>query len=123
MLVIREEQMEAFERSQYEAFGWQVVGELSRALPRVMAAFSRRETEALLETALDKARRYRVRKRRDVRTFIYLSFVIGPHFDAYHLFRDWITRETLSMSRRLDLIVHRASVEDWERAALCGGAD
>lgn len=117
MLILRESQIAVLERAALEQFGRRVVREIRRDHAELFDAMPEPRVAAWLKLALDRSQRYGITVRRDLRTYVTLCFVIGPCFDEYPLFQDWLTCEAVPMSRRLDLILDRASAEDWARAA------
>lgn len=120
MLIIREAQMAALERSGRERFGKEVVSNLRESSPHSIQGLGTSEIDERLAGALKKAERYQLRTDRDLRAFIRLSFVVGPNFDDYPPLRallDTPPTEIPSDNRMISLF-QSATEQDWNRAAV-----
>lgn len=118
MLRIRKGQLDALREDVKRRFILQLITELKTDHSHVLAQMSDADIDKRVDIALHKCKKYEIRTRRDIRTFVRLCFVISINFDQYPLFRKWLGDTSLPIERRLDLLVYYATPQDWRAAQL-----
>lgn len=115
MIVIRGEQIEAFEQEYRRRAVDLVIEELRKSALHTLVGLGASEIEQLRNTATLKAAEYELDNRDDFDTYIRLSFVVGQNFDLYPPFQKALS-ESEKSNRLLDLILI-ATPDDWSKAA------
>lgn len=117
MLMIRHEQMEAFNYNAREQVGRKVILDLKETAPHTVMGLSSAEMDARLATALEMAEKYTLREAPDLRSFIRLCFVVGPLFAEYPAAHDLLISAGPDKSRRMTPLFEGMKTDIWERAA------
>ena len=81
MLVIRDDQIEAFDESMLRNFKNRMVSHLRTACPQETSDMSEEELRALIQGGIDKAESYEIFEDDDVRRFLEYMLILNPDFD------------------------------------------
>ena len=81
MLVIRNDQIEAFDESMLRSFKNRMVSHLRTACPEETSDMSEEELRALIQGGIDKAESYEIFEDDDVRRFLEYMLILNPDFD------------------------------------------
>ena len=81
MLVIRDDQIEAFDESMLRNFKNRMVSHLREACPEETSDMSEEELRALIQGGIDKAESYEIFEDDDVRRFLEYMLILNPDFD------------------------------------------
>lgn len=81
MLVIRDDQIEAFDESMLRSFKNRMVSHLRTACPKETSGISDEELRALIQEGIDKAESYEIFEDNDVRRFLEYMSILNPDFD------------------------------------------
>ena len=110
MLIVRKEQIEAFESATRERFVREMVEHVRGVFPEEASGMDDGELGEAVERGIDKAAAYDITGEREVAMFIDLEIGMNTGDEYSHL-RDWIqetlVNEGLDQSAKMDLIYAR----------------
>jgi hypothetical protein len=124
MLKIFPEQMEAFSAVADELLLRRVVDHLREKygdtvvqLPSgllIVSEIGEDELKTIVGTGISRARCYGLSHESTLAAFIALMFEAAPNFDQYPLMQQILHDENIPANSRIDLLLSKASEEDWE---------
>ncbi len=109
MLIIRNEQLEAFRQYALAQFINDMSEYLRAAYPRKTAALSEAELQSEIKAGIEHAAKYNARLQYDVQQFLSLRMEFGPNFDSQRNFRsarmaEILNDEDLSATEKMDAL-------------------
>ena len=116
MLVIRQEQFDAFSQKKKDHFVDRILEHLQSKYPESLENLSRRTIRERIHVGLKKASHYGFASKRDLCAFVSIMFTIAPNFDQQSLIQECLTDEEVAGVNRLNLIMSICSEEDWAEA-------
>lgn len=91
MIVIRQEQMQAFKQSLQQDFENNMLAHVEDCFPQKSRAIGQVEVLRLIRAGIERAEHYGLVEQPDVAQFIDVLFTLGPSFDTNPLF-PWVNR-------------------------------
>ncbi len=122
MLTIRAARLDALDGVVLKRFGLTVVSSLRDESPQLIDGLSAEEVSFQLDAALGHARRLKISRARDLKSFIRLCFLVGPNFCTYAPFSD-ISVSCETDQGLVSTLFDVATPADWERVATRGIVD
>jgi hypothetical protein len=122
-LVIREEQMRAFERAQEQPFLASAAAYIRSQYPEITAGFADAELLRRVELAFGRASQFGFTSQASALGFMVLMFTVGPEFDSHPSIREILSQsgDSIPPDARLAYLADAISPEEWEEAR--AGAD
>ena len=80
-----------------------------------LAEIAENDLKAMVQTGLAQARSYQITHESALAGFVAVMFEVAPNFDSYPLMQQILQDETTPPNARLDLLMERATEEDWEK--------
>jgi len=117
VLVIRKEQLFAFQADADRRFhGW-VMDHVRAGLPKVADPLSPEQLSRMVRFAVAKAEGYGLKDESNILTFVTLMFAVAPNFDRYLWFAMQLADPRLPPDLRFETLLLDAAPEDWDEAA------
>ena len=69
-----------------------------------------------VEYGIQRAREYGLTWENNLATFVILMFEIGPGFDKFPAFSEYLTDKTVEPDERMDVLLSETTELDWENA-------
>jgi glucose-6-phosphate 1-dehydrogenase len=107
MLVIRDDQIEAFDESMLRNFRNHMVSHLRRVCPEEASDMSDEELRALIQGGIDKAESYEILEDEDVRRFVEYMLILNPDFDqdsSFPKIQEILNDEEMDGTEKMDEI-------------------
>jgi hypothetical protein len=116
-LIIREPQMDVFQRAADIRFSRQLAALLHREHPDCVKDLSVAAIEEQSLQAINRATSYGLKNNRDVLVFVLMTFVVSPNFDEHPAFRRILTDDYIPDEEKMPLIFSRVNGVHWNAAA------
>lgn len=117
MILIRQEQLEAFERGARDRRIAELCASLLAEVPRSVRMLPAALLRLRVELALARAESHRLRGAGSVQAFVMLMFAIAPDFDTHDAVRAVLEDEELTPDQRVRALETRVPPDDWAAAA------
>ncbi len=107
MLVIRDDQIEAFDESMLRSFKNRMFSHLREACPEETSRMSDGELRALIQGGIDKAESYEIFEDNDLRRFLEYMLILNPDFDQDSSFpeiQEILNHEEMDGTEKMDEI-------------------
>ena len=107
MLVIRDDQIEAFDESMLRSFKNRMVSHLREACPEETSDMSDEELRALIQGGIDRAESYQIFEDDDVRRFLEYVLILSPDFDqdsSFPQIQEILNHEEMDGTEKMDEI-------------------
>jgi glucose-6-phosphate 1-dehydrogenase len=107
MLVIRDEQIEAFDESMLRSFKNRMLLHLRTACPEESLNMSDEELRTLIQGGIDKAESYQIFEDNDMRRFLEYMLILSPDFDQDSSFpeiQEILNHEEMDGTEKMDEI-------------------
>jgi hypothetical protein len=116
MLVIRDEQIQAFLYSDEEEFGRLVSRAVRRACPVRTAGYSDEKLVAMSAIGIERARARGLTRIEDIAAFVAIMFEISPRFDEHPAISQVLEDARFKPSQKMELIFRVVPDKAWEEA-------
>lgn len=126
-MIIRQEQMRAFQEVADKAFISQTADFLREKhadatlnLPEggfIVAQISDEILHQLVGNGMARARRYGMKQKSSLEAFVVLMVLVAPNFDGHPLIRKVLTDPSVPPDSRIDALWKRTRDENWQAAA------
>jgi hypothetical protein len=117
MILIRQEQLAAFERAARERRIDELIASLFDEVPRSVRMLPPPLLRSRVELALGRAEERGLRRAGSVQAFVTLMFAVAPDFDAQEAIRAVLDDEALTPDQRMRALETRVTPDDWAEAA------
>lgn len=121
MLVIRQEQLNAFEDASLQDCLRFVLSLVREELSERDLAYGSSTLEGRVLDGIHRALRYELDSYADIAAFVTFLLTVGPEFDRYPFFQSVLTDEDLEPAERMTVLVELATDLDWSNAFDQGG--
>lgn len=115
-LIIRKEQMEAFEPQAEAAFVDRVVMHLREEHAEAVGRLPDDVLQEMINNGLARGRKYGLSWESSLTAFVALMFEIAPNFDEHPRIQQVLRDESVPPDSRIDMLLERISDQDWEEA-------
>lgn len=119
-LVIRRQQMEAFERAGEHRFCRRAAAHIRLEYPGAVGDLSDTELLRRVELAYDSAGRFHFTTEASVLGYIVLMFIVGAQFDAHPSIHEILHQDWIPPDSRLAYLADAISAEEWAEARAAG---
>jgi hypothetical protein len=119
-LVIRPEQMRAFERADEDRFCRQAADYLRSEHSAVVGELPQAELRRRVDLAFERARRFHFTQRASVLGYIALMFTVAPEFDNHPTIYEILNQDWIPPDARLAYLAEAISPEEWDEARAAG---
>ena len=116
MLVIRDEQIQAFLYSDEDDFGRLVSRAVRRACPVRTAGYSDEKLLKMSEIGIERARTRGLSRIEDVAAFVAIMFEISPRFDEHPAISQVLEDPRFNPAQRMELMFRLVPDQAWEEA-------
>lgn len=122
MLVIREEQLEAFRDAARQKFAAEFLLWLRAHHPARIAVLSDEEALRRIAVGVERAKDYGLRQGSAIRIFVSLMFLVAPNFDEQPDIRAVLTDPRLAPDARPRALSSLTTAQQWAEAARAADA-
>jgi hypothetical protein len=116
MLTITDEQMAAFQRHEEADFINEILQYLWEEHSTLIEKRHDEVLKVMIQNGIKRARGYGLETKNNLTNFVAIMFQCAPNFDEYPSFQQILTSDSVPPESRLDLLLERASIEDWKAA-------
>ena len=116
MLVIRDEQIQAFLYSDEDEFGRLVSRAVRRACPVRTAGYSDEKLLRMSAIGIERARARGLSRIEDVAAFVAIMFEISPRFDEHPTISQVLEDARFNPAQRMELMFRVVPDQAWEEA-------
>ncbi|MEZ5581414.1 MAG: hypothetical protein R3F37_00235 [Candidatus Competibacteraceae bacterium] len=113
MLIIRQDQMDAFQEYMENNFVRSLARDLRREHPEEVADLNDAELYRRIDIGIEKATGHGLDDEYSLELFIMLMFTTAPNFDRHALFQDVLKTQEIPSEQRLDYAIEFSTDEDW----------
>ena len=116
-MLIRRQQMQAFQREAERLFVGDTAEHLRRHYPEHVSGIPEEVLKAMVRGGITRGRGHGLTFRSTLTAFISLMFVVAPNFDEQPSIHEVLTNPNLPSDSRLDLLTALTTDDDWREAA------
>jgi hypothetical protein len=116
MLIIRNEQLDAFQEIADAAFVQTIIEHLREEHAEAIGRLPDEVLTDMVQAGIDRARSWGLTWEATITAFVALMFEIAPNFDEHPKIREILSEESEPEDARLDRLVEEVSEKDWEEA-------
>jgi hypothetical protein len=113
---IRDEQMQALQRAQEEAFVRSVSDGLRNYHLDLVETIPEEQLLAMVARGIDRARRYGIRQKFGLAMFVELMLLVGEDFDEYPPIRAILLQPDIDPDDKMDRIIDTMTEPQWQGA-------
>ncbi|MGA1874184.1 MAG: hypothetical protein ACMUIA_01100 [bacterium] len=116
MLIIRKEQMDAFQQHAEETFIHSIFEQLQSSHADAVPNVPAEKVYKRIAYGIEKARAYGLTWQNNITTFVALMFTVAPDFDNHPAFHRYLTDERVEPDKRIGMLLKKITDSDWNKA-------